>query len=225
MDPLQTKATFIPSEALLSCHLVTFEQDSNFILFTVFVYAALQEMRRYASCSKPLYGDGLEIDKTIKAKWRESNGRAGVLRIPAQCLKLEFCQWATFAAAKTIYKYRAGMFMSWGSYRIWNQISHSWTIHLQQLGPPEYPKVQKRRQGRYEEEEKKSSREETDFCSQDSECSLPIYSRSSSISATGRYSSTGSFVMHLGKINLLCTYSSISQISFSQFFSISWGTI
>lgn len=31
-NPAQTKAAFSTNETLLSCHLVTFQQDSNFIL-------------------------------------------------------------------------------------------------------------------------------------------------------------------------------------------------
>lgn len=59
----------MPCKARLSCHLVTFQQDSNFILL-LFVYLVQRETRWHASCSKPLYGNGLKIAKTIKAKWR-----------------------------------------------------------------------------------------------------------------------------------------------------------
>lgn len=110
MSPVQTKASFIACKAQLGCRSVAFQQDSIFILL-LFVYLVLRETRWYASCSKPLYANGLRIAETIKAKWRGSDGLVGVLCIPAQCFVNGPPLWKRpflFAAAKTIYKYRAG---------------------------------------------------------------------------------------------------------------------
>lgn len=75
------------------------------------------------------------------------------------------------------------------------------------------------RERRYEEEERKSSREETDSSSWGSECRVPIHIRSrmgyySNFSATDRHSSSRSSMMCNGKMNLLYTCSLIFHLRF-----------
>lgn len=169
MVPVQTKASFMPCKARLSCHLVTFQQDSNFILL-LFVYLVQRETRWHASCSKPLYGNGLKIAKTIKAKWRGKWWTSWSASHSSSVFKLSvlsvlsmghLCERGPFylqLQKLSINTKLGGADLG----QLQDLKSEKSVIHLQliyHLGNPKTP-TGREREGRQEEEERKSSREE-----------------------------------------------------------------